>query len=300
MNVSAQLSRPYQQWGNTAVRYLMMKQEKTDWALLKSDADAKKFIDVFWARRDPTADTPVNELRQQFEKRTAEADERYRVNQTPGSLTDRGLVYVLLGPASQILNRAVPPSAPVGSLGQLARPINVESWIYRNEAAERPLGTKSFEIVFAFHDERFPGEFELDETSQKAFESSALNVAKSVLKRPFLTQADLAGGESGRTVALRLIVVADNAIAHEVLRRAQEGQDFATLARQYSSQPSAQRGGYVGRVAFADLTDDFKMALAGKEPGATVLIPRTSQFAIVRLLTEAEAAAAEAEMAKPK
>jgi GWxTD domain-containing protein len=301
VNVFAQLSPQYQQWGNAAARYLMMKQEKTDWTLLKSDADARTFIEVFWARRDPTADTPVNELRQQFEKRTADANQRYGSTETPGSLTDRGVVYVLLGPASQIVSQAVPPRAPAGSLGQLARPINVESWIYRNQEAERALGTKSFEIVFAFHDEKFAGEFVLDETSQKAFESSALNVAKSVLKRPFLTQADLAaGGDSGRTVALRLIVVADTAIAHDVLRRAQEGHDFASLARKYSSQPSAQRGGYVGRVAFADLTDDFKVALAGKEPGATVLIARQPQFAIVRLLTETEAAAAEAEMAKPK
>jgi parvulin-like peptidyl-prolyl isomerase len=183
----------------------------------------------------------------------------------------------------------------------LARPVNLESWIYRNQAAERAVGTKSYDIVFTFHDDKFAGDFELDGTSQKAFLSTALNVAKSMVKRPFLTQADLAaGGDSRRTVPLRLIVVADSAIAHDILRRAQEGQDFAALARKYSSQPSAQQGGYLGRVPFADLTDDFKVALAGKEPGAAVLIARSPQFAIVRLLTEAEAAAADAEMPKPK
>ena len=126
-------------------------------------------------------------------------------------------------------------------------------------------------------------------------------VAKAVLKRPFLTAADLAsGGESDRTVPFRLIVVADSKTAYEVLRRAQEGENFSDLARKYSAHPSAPQGGYVGRIAFADLTDDFKVALAGKEPGAAVLIARDPQFAIVRLLTEAEAAAADAEMPKPK
>src|SRR5438045_1964431 len=75
------------------------------------------------------------------------------------------------------------------------------------------------------------------------------------LKRPFMTATDLvSGAESSRTVPLRLIVVADSTIAHDVLRRAQEGENFSELARKYSSHPSAQQGGYVGRVAFADLT----------------------------------------------
>jgi len=52
-------------------------------------------------------------------------------------------------------------------------------------------------------------------------------------------------------------------------------------------------------MSFADLADDFKVALAGKEPGTTVLITRSPQFAIVRLLTDAEAAAADAKMPKP-
>jgi GWxTD domain-containing protein len=300
-NAVAEVSSQYAAWGNTAVRYLMMKQEKTDCASLKSDTDAKAFIDLFWARRDPTPDTPINELRQQFEDRMAEADKRYSAIKTPGSQTDRGLVYVLLGQPSQIVNRVIPPRAPAGSIGQLQRPINVESWIYRNEAAERAVGTKSFDIILNFQDEKIGGEFELDGTSQKAFESTALAMAKRVLKRPFMTAADLAsGGESARTVPLRLIVVADSAIAHDILRRAQEGDDFSHLARKYSSHASAQQGGYVGRVPFADLTDDFKAALAGKEPGAAVLIARSPQYAIVRLLTESEAAAADAEMPKPK
>jgi GWxTD domain-containing protein len=290
----AQVSPQYRSWGDSAVQYLMMKQEKTDWASVKTDAEAKAFIDLFWARRDPTPDTPVNELRQQFETRMAEADKRYRFERTPGSQTDRGFVYVLLGQPTQIVNTVTPPRG-------FDRPFNIESWIYRNDAAERVTGTKNFDILFKFQDLKFGGQFEFDGQSQRAFESTALAIAKSVLKRPFMTAADLAsGGVSTRIVPFRLIVVADDATAHEVLRRAQEGENFSDLARKYSSHPSAARGGYVGRVPFADLTDDFKVAFAGKEPGTAVLISRGTQFAVVRLLTEAEAAAADAEMPKPK
>jgi GWxTD domain-containing protein len=299
-SVFAQVSPQYRDWGNSAVRYLMMRQEKTDWASLKTDPDAKAFVDLFWARRDPTPDTPENELRQQLETRIAEADKRFAFGKTPGSQTARGLMYSLLGGPSQIVNRITKLPATAG-MSQFQRPINVELWIYRNEAAERVTGTKSQDIAFDFHDEKYAGEFELDRLSQQSFDSTALAVAKSVLKRPFLTAADLASGaESARTVAFRLIVVADSTIAHDVLRRAQEGENFADLARRYSSHPSAQQGGYVGRTAFADLTDDFKLALAGKEPGTAVLIARAPQFAIVRLLTEAEARAADAEMPRPK
>src|SRR5947208_3188845 len=75
-SVFAQVSPQYRNWEDSALRYLMMTQEKTDWASLKTDAEAKAFIELFWARRDPTPETPDNELRQQIETRIAEADKR--------------------------------------------------------------------------------------------------------------------------------------------------------------------------------------------------------------------------------
>src|SRR5262249_13173559 len=75
--VPDQLSPAKQRWGESSVRYLMTRQERIDWAAVKSDADAKSFVDVFWARRDPTPETEPNELRQQIESRIAEADKRY-------------------------------------------------------------------------------------------------------------------------------------------------------------------------------------------------------------------------------
>src|SRR5436190_494434 len=189
-SVFAQVSPQYRDWGNSGVRYLMMKQEKTDWASLKTDADAQAFIELFWARRDPTPDTPINELRQQIEPRIAEADKRFGFGKTPGSQTARGLAYALFGDPSQIVTRITRASGTAGALFQ--RPTHIEVWIYRNEAAERVTGTKALDIAFDFHDEKYAGEFELDRPSQQSFDSTALVMAKAVLKRPFLTAADLA------------------------------------------------------------------------------------------------------------
>jgi GWxTD domain-containing protein len=294
-NAFAQLSPAYQQWGDTAVRYLMTRQEKIDWAAVKSDADAKTFIEVFWARRDPTPDTPPNELRQQIEGRMAEADKRYAGPGTPGSLTDHGLVYALFGDPSQIVTRVRQLRRTETTMPEFARPINIEDWIYRGDAASRVTGSTSFDIAFTFQDEKHAAEFELDGQSRQSFESVALRIAKAVLKRPLLTAEDLAPKtDSGRTVALSLIVVGDAAVANDVLRRAQEGQNFAELARRFSTHHSAQQGGYLGRIAFADLDPDFRSALSGKGPGASVLIERKPMFAIVKLLTDAEAKDAEA------
>ena len=301
VNVSAQVSTEYRNWGNSAVRYLMMKQETADWALIRTDENAKAFIDLFWARRDPTPDTPVNELRQELETRISDADKRFSAPKTPGSQTDRGLAYVLFGEPSEIVNRTSRPRASSGSVTRFERPTNIQTWIYRNQAADRVTGAKGLDIALAFDDERSPAEFVLEGPSRQSFDSSALAIAKRVLKRPFLTAADLSSADDAmRMVALRLIVVADSATAHDVVRRAQEGENFADLARKYSLHASAPGGGYVGRVPFADLTDDVKVALAAKEAGKAVLVVRGQQFAIFRLLSEAEAAAADAAVAGTK
>jgi parvulin-like peptidyl-prolyl isomerase len=238
-------------------------------------------------------------LRQQVEARIADADKRFTVRGTRGLQTDRGQVYVLLGEPTQIVNRIYTPQRSATNMSQFNRPTNIETWIYRGEAAGRVAGTQSFDVQFAFHDEKTAGDFELDGPSRQSFDTTALAVAKRVLKRPFLTAADLAsGGESVRTVALGLIVVSDKALAYEILRRTQEGEKFADLARKYSSHHSAKDGGYLGRMPFAELGDDFKAALAGKGPGTTVVIERSPQFAVVRLLTDAEASAADVVMPK--
>jgi len=289
-SVFAQPSPAYQQWGETAVRYLMTRQEKTDWAAVKNDAEAKAFIEVFWARRDPTPDSAPNELRQQIEGRIAEADKIYGGASTPGALTDHGLVYALLGKPSQILTRMRQLRPTETTMPQFARPINIEDWVYRGEAAAIVTGSSSYDIAFTFQDEIHAAEFELDGQSRQSFEAAALKIAKAMLKRPLLTAEDLAPkSEAGRMVALRLIVVGDASLANDILRRAQEGENFAELARRFSTHHSAQEGGYIGTVAFADLDPDFKAALSGKQPGAAVLIERKPMFAIVKLLTEAEA-----------
>ena len=58
----------------------------------------KDFIADFWARRDPTPATPENEYKEAYYKRIAEANHLFSDGPPPGWLSDRGRIYVTLGP----------------------------------------------------------------------------------------------------------------------------------------------------------------------------------------------------------
>ena len=68
--------------------------------------DRGEFIRDFWARRDPDPSTPINEFRQSYYTRLATADKAFREGK-PGWKTDRGRIYLLLGPPTNILRKAM-------------------------------------------------------------------------------------------------------------------------------------------------------------------------------------------------
>ena len=77
----------------------MTADEKKTWATLTSGADRVEFVDKFWEARNPNPGSPDNVFKTTFERRVAFADARFgRTEEKRGSLTDRGMVFVLLGP----------------------------------------------------------------------------------------------------------------------------------------------------------------------------------------------------------
>ena len=90
-------------WFNGPVQFIMSKDEIGIWRSLKSDDEARAFIDLFWARRDPTPDTPRNEAREQFDARVAWADKNLTDgSKKRGALTDRGKILILYGQPKRI------------------------------------------------------------------------------------------------------------------------------------------------------------------------------------------------------
>jgi GWxTD domain-containing protein len=89
-------------WADGPARYLLTSEQRADYQRLSTLAERSEYIAEFWKTHDPTPETPENEFRDEFEKRVAYADQRLGKSETRGSLTDRGMLFVLLGPPTWV------------------------------------------------------------------------------------------------------------------------------------------------------------------------------------------------------
>lgn len=81
----------WKDWDTSPQGYFMTKAERADWANVKTDADAEKFIHDFLAKRPDTFAKDVAD-------RAAQADKYLTIGKLPGSKTLRGKIVILLGP----------------------------------------------------------------------------------------------------------------------------------------------------------------------------------------------------------
>jgi tetratricopeptide (TPR) repeat protein len=89
---------------------------------------------------------------------------------------------------------------------------------------------------------------------------------------------------------LQAIVVRSPEQAQQILERLKNGEDFASLAKQQSVDPTASADGYMGRLAPAMLRPELRDALRGVAPGqvsAVVHIPEG--YAILKRMSQAPA-----------
>src|SRR5205814_1786468 len=110
---SAGLSSSFSDWGKGPAQWLMTKDEQAQWKKIDDDAAAQKFVDLFWARRDPSPGTPANEFKDDFDARVASADKTFAQGRSKGSMTDRGHVFIVLGRPSRIDRTSPEPSSTI-------------------------------------------------------------------------------------------------------------------------------------------------------------------------------------------
>ena len=92
---------------------------------------------------------------------------------------------------------------------------------------------------------------------------------------------------SAGKVNFQVIVVATPVEAQQVLARLKQGEDFATVAKQVSIDPSASNGGHFNEVDPVALRPELREALASLKPGGVsgaIQVP--TGFVIVKLLGE--------------
>lgn len=122
--------------------------------------------EALWDRLDPVPATPLNELREAFLERVRVAARDFAEAGRPGWLTDRGEVYIVLGPPGRTAELRVGDGAVA-----VGRP-DAREWVY-----DRVPGGGRLTLVFV---DRFGfGSWELTPTSSAAFR----NVADRIRKR---------------------------------------------------------------------------------------------------------------------
>jgi GWxTD domain-containing protein len=143
----AALPQPWSSWADSAEGLLLTPAERRQFLRLGSAEEAERWVADFWARRDPDPETAANELREEVGRRAAAADASYGFAGTPGSLSDRGRVLVLLGPPQAA--KTDPGTARIGSQGGSQRAAGGrEIWFYARERLGVKVPAKQVHFVF--------------------------------------------------------------------------------------------------------------------------------------------------------
>jgi GWxTD domain-containing protein len=123
-------------WVEQYVKWIISREERERFETLRDPVEKLAFIESFWRRRDPTPETPENEMREEHARRFAYAVQNFGAG-TPGWATDRGKIYILLGAPSTI------DRSPAGRTA-FERPSEV--WTYNN--SPNPRLPASMDVAF--------------------------------------------------------------------------------------------------------------------------------------------------------
>lgn len=140
--------------------YIAFESEIDSLRAATTPEDQRARWEDFWRERDPLPATPINEFRDQFFQRVRTATEQFsEPGAIPGWKTDRGEVYIVLGP---------PDFARDGYLGgwnEEDGPPNALDWIYTDVPGGR--------LELLFLERSGFGHWELDPQSMVAFRAVA-------------------------------------------------------------------------------------------------------------------------------
>jgi GWxTD domain-containing protein len=155
---AARSAASQEDWSKSPEAEFLTADERRAWKALRSEEERERFKEQYWAERDSIRDTPENEFRDVVRARIREADREFAVGDTRGSLTQRGRVFVLLGPPASV--RVL--SGPLESNPKQEGPLVVlprtaldarawHTWIYdreKNPELMKELGRRDLEVTF--------------------------------------------------------------------------------------------------------------------------------------------------------
>lgn len=145
----------HQEWLDEEVVYIITPAERQAFQQLNSDAEREQFIQQFWSHRNPGPGAVLNPFKEEHYRRIAYTNEHFAAD-VSGWKTDRGRVYIVLGPPDEIESHPKYESyqRPPEEGGGLASVYPFEQWRYREVAGAGPL-------LLEFIDPALIGEYRL-------------------------------------------------------------------------------------------------------------------------------------------
>lgn len=127
----AQAKDKYKDWEKD-VDLIITDSEKDEFHKLRKDADKEFFIQLFWAKRDPSPQTEKNEFKEEYYRRLKYVQKSFIFGYNTGTQTDMGKVYLYFG-------------QPLRTFRQDSR---VEIWVYPTQPWMN-IPKETFSFVFS-------------------------------------------------------------------------------------------------------------------------------------------------------
>jgi GWxTD domain-containing protein len=128
-----ELGPAYGPWLSDDVPDIISEDERRVFLGLSTNEEREQFIEIFWNKRNPEPQSPVNTVKEEHYRRLAYADEHF-ASGIPGRKSDRGRIYIIWGPPDEIESHPTggtyerPPGQGSGSSNAYAW----ELWRYRH------------------------------------------------------------------------------------------------------------------------------------------------------------------------
>jgi GWxTD domain-containing protein len=121
------------------------------------------FVYQFWKQRDPTPDTPENELLDAFNERYDYVMAKFTTKNKPGYLTDMGRVYLKYGPPDEISSQPMGLSSMPELENSTFQTEPTEAWEYESG------GQNKKKAIFVFVDFDSDGEYSIFTSTEPGY-----------------------------------------------------------------------------------------------------------------------------------
>ncbi len=173
-------TKKYDQWLKEEVKLLISQDEENQFKKLKTDEEKDQFIDLFWARRDPSPGTKENEFKDEWYRRLEYVNNTYSTGPRKGWHCDMGRVYMFLGPPLQ--TSALAPQTRSESIGGSQLEGASEIWTYQ------PMPDLNLNESFRVQFTEFQGVYDLSAATTQSVRRALEIFPKKVMFNPDLTE----------------------------------------------------------------------------------------------------------------